>query len=150
MPAPEKYFTSPLYRCLQTANLTYLDLDVPAERPFRPVIKELLREVMGEHTCDMRSSKTIIHDAFPKYEIEDGLTEHDELWLPDHRETFAEHDARTQKVLEDIFEHDQHTFVSFTSHSGAEASLLRVIGHREFRLPTGGMMPIFVKATKLK
>jgi hypothetical protein len=40
--------------------------------------------------------------------------------------------------------------VSLTSHSGAIASLMRVIGHREFRLATGGMVPVLIKATKLQ
>jgi hypothetical protein len=38
--------------------------------------------------------------------------------------------------------------VSLTSHSGAIASKLRVLGHRDFPLPTGGMIPVLVKATK--
>ena len=104
---------------------------------------------MGVHTCDKRSSRSVIANAVPSWGIEEGFTEEDELWQPDHRETHEEHDERTRAVLEDIFAHDRSTFVSLTSHSGAGASLLRVIGHRQFGLPTGGMMPIFVKATKL-
>ena len=148
MPAPERYYTSPLYRCLQTANLTYSGLDVPAGRPFKPTVKELMREVMGEHTCDKRSSRTVIHKAVPEWEIEPGFTEEDQLWQADHRETRAEHDGRTQELLDDVFDHDNHAFISFTSHSGAIASLLRVLGHRQMRLPTGGMMPVLIKATK--
>lgn len=148
MPAPEKYYTSPLYRCLQTANLTWSGLSVPEGRPFRPVVKELMREVMGEHTCDKRSSRSVIAKAVPEWEIEEGFTEEDELWKVDHRETDAEHDARTRRLLDDIFANDRHVFLSFTSHSGAIASLLRVIGHVQLRLPTGGMMPLLVKATK--
>ena len=148
MPASEKYYASPLYRCLQTANLTYSGLDVPSDRPFQPMIKELMREVMGEHTCDSRSTRTVIHNAFPKWDIESGFTEEDELWEADHRETDDEHDARTQKLLDDVFTHDDHTFISFTSHSGAIASLLRVIDHRRLKLPTGGLMPMLIKATK--
>lgn len=148
MPAPQKYYSSPLYRCLQTANLTYLHLDVPVDAPFTPTIKEMMREVMGEHTCDKRSSKAVIHKAVPSWNIETGFTEEDELWRPDHRETFAEHDARTHALLEDIFEHDSHAVLSFTSHSGAIASLLRVMGHREFGLPTGALIPLLVRATR--
>lgn len=147
MPAPEKYYVSPLYRCLQTAELTYSDLDVPSDRPFKPLVKELMREVMGEHTCDKRSSRTVIHDAVPEWEIEAGFTEKDELWQADHRETDAEHDVRTQKLLDDVFAHDGHSFISFTSHSGSIASLLRVVCHRQLRLPTGGLMPMLLKAT---
>ena len=150
MPAPEKYYVSPLFRCLQTANITFTRLNLPDDRPFKPVVKELLREVMGEHTCDRRSSRTVIHDAFPSFEIEPGFAENDELWQAEHRETDAEHDVRTLRFLDDIFEHDTSTYLSFTSHSGAIASLLRVLGHREFRLPTGGLIPVLVKATRLR
>ena len=150
MPAPQSYYTSPLYRCLQTANISYAGLDLPANRPFVPVVKELLRECMGEHTCDRRSSSTVIHEAFPDFQIEPGFSEEDVLWQADHRETHAEHDIRTQELLDDVFEHDEHTFLSFTSHSGAIASLLRVMQHREFRLPTGAMIPVVVKAIELE
>lgn len=149
MPAPEKYYSSPLYRCLQTANITYSGLELPIDRPFHPLIKELMREVMGEHTCDKRSNKTVIRKAVPSWDIESGFTEQDELWQPDHRETPEEHDKRTQELLDDIFTHDSHTFLSFTSHSGAIASLLRVLRHRDFPLPTGALVPLFVKATRL-
>ena len=139
---------SPLYRCLQTANLTFSQLKLPEDRPFKPVMKEMLREVMGEHTCDRRSTRSIIHEAFPDWTIEPGFSEKDELWRADHRETFAEHDKRTVSLLDDIFAHDASTFVSLTSHSGAIASLLRVTKHRGFRLPTGALIPLLVKATR--
>jgi broad specificity phosphatase PhoE len=148
MPPPEKYYTSPLYRCLQTANLTYSSLDVPSDRPFKPLVKEFMREVMGEHTCDKRSTRSVIQKTVPEWDIEPGFTEEDELWQADHRETNDEHDARTQELLDDVFTDDGRTFISFTSHSGAIASLLRVIGHRQLRVPTGGFMPTLVKATK--
>lgn len=148
MPSPERYYVSPLYRCLQTANFTYSGLDAPSDRPFKPLVKELMREVMGEHTCDKRSTQTVIHEAVPSWDIEPGFTEQDELWQADHRETDSEHDARTKTLLDDVFAHDGHTFISFTSHSGSIASLLRVVGHRQLKVPTGGLMPILLMATK--
>ena len=51
-----------------------------------------------------------------------------------------------KKLLDDIFTHDDSTYISFTTHSGSIASLLRVIGHREFRIPTGALMPVLVRA----
>ncbi|KAI4251340.1 MAG: hypothetical protein L6R42_008419, partial [Xanthoria sp. 1 TBL-2021] len=42
-PAPERYYCSPLYRCLETANLTFTGLDLPADRPYKPVVKEVSR-----------------------------------------------------------------------------------------------------------
>ncbi|KAK5114609.1 hypothetical protein LTR85_010186 [Meristemomyces frigidus] len=148
MPAPERYYVSPLYRCLQTANLTFSGLKLPSERPFAPVIKEMMREVMGEHTCDRRSSRTVIHEAFPDWTIEPGFAEEDELWQADHRETHDEHDVRSQALLDEVFTNDESAFVSFTAHSGTIASMLRVSRHREFRLPTGALIPVLVKATK--
>ncbi|KAK4503413.1 hypothetical protein PRZ48_004328 [Zasmidium cellare] len=148
MPAPQSYYVSPMFRCLQTANLTYSGLKLPDESPFDPLIKELLREVLGEHTCDRRSTRSYIHEHFPKWRIEEGLTEQDELWKADHRETHDEHDARTTEFLDNVFSHDEKIYVSLTTHSGAIASHLRVLGHQEFRLVTGGMIPVLVKATK--
>jgi broad specificity phosphatase PhoE len=149
MPAPDAYYVSPLWRCLQTADLSWRGLRLPAEKPYRPRVKELLREVLGEHTCDARSSRTAIHAGFPEYEIEEGFAEEDVLWRAEHRETWAEHDARTRELMDDVFGHEGGTFVSLTSHSGAIASHLRVLGHREFALPTGGMIPVVVRATRI-
>ena len=152
MPAPQRYFVSPMYRCLQTAELTYGGLEIPeGGAVFRPMVKELLRETMGEHTCDRRSTRSFIHGKFPAWPIEEGFTEEDDLWEKEHRETCKEHDARTTELMEELFEmmSEREVFVSLTSHSGAIASHLRVLGHREFRLPTGGMIPVLVKATRV-
>ena len=54
--------------------------------------------------------------------------------------------TRMKKLLDDIFAHDDSTYISFTTHSGSIASLLRVVGHREFRLPTGAVIPVLIKA----
>lgn len=51
-----------------------------------------------------------------------------------------------KKLLDDIFARDDSTYVSFTTHSGSIASLLQVVGHREFRLPTGAVVPVLVRA----
>ena len=64
IPTPESYYTSPLLRCLATASITFSGLDLPKEHPFIPTIKENLREVIGAHTCDRRSSKTVIHSHY--------------------------------------------------------------------------------------
>lgn len=142
MPAPQNYYVSPLYRCLQTANLTWSDLKLPSDaQPFDPLIKELMREVLGEHTCDKRSSKSVIARAFVGWRFEKGFSEEDKLWEAEHRETHEEHDVRTTEMLRELFERDAGTYLSLTSHSGAIASLLRVVGHQEFRLGTGESLP---------
>ena len=59
-----------------------------------------LHEDSGEHTCDLRSSRTTLHQEFPWIHFENGFTEEDPLWTADHRETDAEHDIRTRRALD--------------------------------------------------
>ncbi|KAK3174602.1 hypothetical protein OEA41_001848 [Lepraria neglecta] len=146
IPVPQKYYTSPLHRCLATANITFSELELPDTQPFIPEVKEFLREVNGVHTCDRRSNKTYLHSEFPPYVFEPGFAENDELWSPDVRESDPDLDARLKKLLDDVFTHDSSTYISFTAHSGAISALLRDLWHRPFRLQTGGVIPVLVKA----
>ncbi len=146
IPAPQSYYVSPLDRCLSTANETFSTLPLPNDRPFKPTVKELLREGIGIHTCDRRSSKSYISDTYPTYTIEPGLVADDPLWVADLRESASAHTVRLKKLLDDIFIHDSNTFISMTSHGGSIAAILRVIGHRDFPLRTGAALPVFVKA----
>ncbi|KAF2651523.1 phosphoglycerate mutase-like protein [Lophiostoma macrostomum CBS 122681] len=147
---PESYYTSPLYRCLSTANLTFSGLDLPRKHPFVPTIKELFREGISAHTCDRRSNKTYIHASFPTYRFEKAFPEYDPYWTPLHAETSTDQDIRSKKVLDDVFSNDDSTYISVTSHSGEIASLLRVLGHRVFALGTGAALPVLVKATTVQ
>lgn len=125
LPAPESYYTSPLSRCMQTAALTFDGLELPSDRPFDPVIKERLREVLGVHTCDRRSSRSHIHEMYPAWAFEKGFTEEDTLWDPEVRESPEAQDVRTLALLDDVFGSDEKTYISFSSHSGEIGSLLR-------------------------
>ncbi|KAH9836875.1 PMU1-high copy suppressor of ts tps2 mutant phenotype [Teratosphaeria destructans] len=150
MPRPGRFYVSPLFRCLQTARLTWAGLG----EGFEPVVKEGLREVMGVHTCDRRSRRSFLAREFAGWRFEEGFTEVDELWVADRRETGEEIDGRTRRALDEIFggeeeEEEGVVVVSTTTHSGQIASLLRVVGHRVFGLPTGGMMPVLVKGTRV-
>lgn len=151
MPVPGAWVVSPLMRCLHTCDLTWSDAQRGNEG-FRPVVREMAREVMGVHTCDRRSSLSTIRKRYPAWPVEAGFAEEDVLWRADHRETFDEHDVRTRKLLDEIFwgagEEGKAEVVSVTIHSGAIRSWLRVLGHREFGVPTGGLIPVLVKGTK--
>ena len=125
IPTPQSYYTSPLTRCLQTANLTFSGLPLPRDHPFIPEVKEFFREGISGHTCDRRQSKTYIRNTFPSYRIEPGFTETDQLWEALHAETSTDQDIRSRKVLDDVFSSDDSTYISITSHSGEIASLLR-------------------------
>ncbi|KAH7411418.1 histidine phosphatase superfamily [Cadophora sp. MPI-SDFR-AT-0126] len=145
-PLPESYYSSPLTRCLQTANITFSTLTLPSSKPFIPTVKEFFREGISGHTCDRRGTKSYIESAFPGYVIEQGFTETDELWRPLLTEVAADQDVRSKRVLDDVFGSDDATYVSVTSHSGEIASLLRVLKHRVFSLSTGQVIPVLVKA----
>ena len=146
MPFFESYYSSPLARCTITANLTFGDIELPEERPFVPTVKELFREGMTVHTCNWRSNKTYIADMFPWYKFEEGFTEYDELWRPDLSETGEAEDVRAHTVLDDVFRTDDNTWLSVTAHSGIISRLLKALSHREFRLSTGQIIPVLVKA----
>lgn len=146
MPYFESYYSSPLTRCIQTANITFGDINFPATHPFKPVIKENFRESISIHTCDHRSTKSEIQQLAPNFSFEDGFTEKDELWRRVEGETSEGQFARNQVVLQDVFTEDESTWISITAHSGEIASLLSVLNHRKFSLSTGQIIPVLVKA----
>ncbi|KAM3460660.1 hypothetical protein NHJ6243_005716 [Beauveria neobassiana] len=148
MPFFESYYSSPLTRCVQTAQGTFAGLALPAARPFAPIIKELFRESISIHTCDHRSNKTYIRSIAPQFTFEAGFTEEDELWRgkQGQGETSDGQKARNKVVLDDVFTNDANTWISITSHSGEIASLLSVLNHRKFGLQTGQIIPVLVKA----
>ncbi|KAI1856839.1 hypothetical protein JX265_011480 [Neoarthrinium moseri] len=149
MPLPGSLYTSPLVRCLETTKLVYTPVFNSHGRKVRPIVKELLRELLTDHTCDRRSTRSRIADSFPESIIEPGFTEEDELWNKDSTESPEEHDARKQRLLEDIFSNDSSPFVSLTTHSYALSAILRVIGAPKFRIAEATMVPLFIKAERI-
>ncbi|KAL8909408.1 MAG: hypothetical protein Q9207_000243 [Kuettlingeria erythrocarpa] len=125
IPTPQSYYTSPLTRCLETANLTFGGLKLPSRHPFVATVKEFFREGISGHTCDRRGTRSYIQSAFPSYKIEPGFSETDQLWQAYHAETQLDQDIRSKMALDDVFTGDRETYLSITSHSGEIASLLR-------------------------
>ncbi|KFA67986.1 hypothetical protein S40285_03526 [Stachybotrys chlorohalonatus IBT 40285] len=146
LPFFESYYTSPLTRCTVTANITFADIDLPAELPFAPIVKEGFREGMTVHTCNHRSNRTYMEEMLPVLQFEEGFTEFDELWHADENETQDHMNWRARDVLEDVFTNDDNTWISVTAHSGTVTNLLRTLNHRAFRLATGQIIPVLVKA----
>lgn len=143
IPLPEKLYCSPMTRAIHTHDITFEGLTLPENR--KTVILENCREEYGEHTCDKRRSRTFIHSAFPQFEIEDGFTEEDELWTP--KRELKEHIAiRARAILDRVFDADVEQFVSITAHGGIINAILRVVGRQTYFLPTGGVLPIVIKA----
>ncbi|CAK7243281.1 MAG: putative phosphoglycerate mutase pmu1 [Sporothrix thermara] len=152
-PAPQRYYVSPLTRCLQTASITFGGLALHGS-PFVPVVKELLREDISTHTCDRRASRLALHAAFPAAVFEEGFAENDPLWTGTTDETRAAHDVRSRALLDDVFSSSSSssdaTWISFSSHSGTITSLLRVLGHRPFPLSTGQIIPVLVRVEEMR
>ncbi|GLA67206.1 putative phosphoglycerate mutase pmu1 [Aspergillus tubingensis] len=142
---PDTYFVSPLLRALHTANITFSNL--PLQSPFIPTIKEFFRESVTLHTCDHRHNATYIHSLFPEWTFEKGFSEEDGMWDGVRAESNGAQDVRSKIALDEVFAGDDGVgmFVSVTSHSGEIASLLRVMGHREFGLRTGSVLPVLVR-----
>ncbi|KIM58756.1 hypothetical protein SCLCIDRAFT_16671 [Scleroderma citrinum Foug A] len=144
LPLPDKLYCSPLTRAIRTNQRTFSGL-LPAGR--KTVIVENVREEFGVHTCDQRRTRSYIQQTSPEYIIEDGFTEEDKLWKPDIRETWADVDVRAKAVLDMVFENDKEHFISITAHSGFINAFLRVTDHHPWALPTGGVIPVVIKAS---
>ena len=148
-PTPQTFYSSPLDRAIHTAQITFGGLDLPEDRRFTPIIKEMLREGIGIHTCDRRSSLSDLKSKYPSFDIEASFAEDDPLWLPNLREPGSAQTLRLRGLLDDIFAHDSSTWISMTSHGGTIQSILRAVGHREFAVQTGGVIPLLVKVERV-
>ncbi|KAI0712526.1 phosphoglycerate mutase-like protein [Earliella scabrosa] len=150
VPLPQKHYGSPLSRALHTFDETFVKADFIDGSLLRTTILENLREENGEHTCDKRSTKSVIAGKFPPpvYAFEDGFTEEDELWKPDERETKAHVAQRAASVFDRIFLQDSETYLCLTAHSGIINGFLASMGRSQYPLPTGGILPLVVKAVE--
>lgn len=110
---------------------------------------QLSRETTGLHTCDKRSNRSAIEKEYPEYRIEEGFAEEDPLYDSKTRESNSGRSARLREFLFDVFENDENTFISFTGHSGCITSILEVVGHREFPLATGAVIPVVVRGERV-
>ncbi len=149
MPLPETIYTSPLARCLETTRLVFADVVSEQGGEFHPVVKELLRERLTDHTCDRRSKLAWIKENYPDYVIESGFSEEDKLWDSSKSETVEEHVARKQKLLDDIFATDDSQVIALTTHSYAMSAILRALGTKEFRVREASSVALLVKAEKV-
>ncbi|KJA15649.1 hypothetical protein HYPSUDRAFT_48179 [Hypholoma sublateritium FD-334 SS-4] len=144
---PHRRYCSPLTRALDTCDGM---LDGVFEAHRKPVlILELCREENGVHTCDKRKSRSYIAAHKPHFDIEEGLSEEDELWHATIRETKPEVAQRARIVLDTIFESsNDDIFVSITAHGGWINGFLTAIGRGIYPLKTGGVLPVIVKAQR--
>ena len=109
-------------------------------------VLQYLREMIGIHTCDRRSTAAQIREGFPNVTLEPGFKEEDPLWVPDRREPDQMVRRRVERLLDDLFTHDGGLFLSLTSHSGAIRNLLAAVGHPPVTVATGEVVAVMVRA----
>lgn len=153
MPIPHRIFVSPFTRSCETLKNTMRGVCMqPDGTGMHPFIVENLRETIGMHLCDKRSSKTVICERQEGwgFEFEEGFAEEDELYKPDWRESVPELAVRANKFLQWLFgdEHNREEIVWNCTHSGQIRAMIIATGHRAWTMPTAGMIPIVVKAEK--
>ncbi|CEL55770.1 putative phosphomutase PMU1 OS=Saccharomyces cerevisiae (strain ATCC 204508 / S288c) GN=PMU1 PE=1 SV=1 [Rhizoctonia solani AG-1 IB] len=154
IPVPSKLFSSPLARALATLDLTFKDVlpkdENTDEAVRKPLVMENLREALAPYTSDHRSTKNDIQKTYPGVIFEKSFTEEDQLWSKSVSESNKHFMSRMKATLDHIFEdllEDTDTFISITTHSGVAAMILQLIGHRDYPLPAGGVVPVVIKAT---
>lgn len=148
---PSKWYSSPFRRSIDTLIGSWeglVDFD-----KVKPLIKEDFRETLGVHLCDKRSPRSVIEEKYSSFGfvIEDGFEEKDIYFKDDYREKVWEQALRQNKGFQYIFNNSDRLddqLISITSHSGSIRTQLMVLNHRPFAIGTGGMIPVFVKATK--
>lgn len=147
MNLPQSYYVSPLDRALETAEITFDGLVAS----FNPVVMERLREGTGLHTCDRRSPVSYIRQRYPKYIVtrDPFLTETDQFWDAELREPDEALALRLGRLMDQIMADEDSERISFTSHSGAIGAVLYVLGHRQFSLATGAVIPVLVQVDKI-
>lgn len=153
MPVPSSWFVSPMERACRTAQITFESLarEGKLDKEWKPIVKELLRETNGVHTCDRRSRRSVIAERYPRYQIEEGFSEEDELWDPVFRETEEAHTYRAALLLDDVLgqarsKGGKGSYVSLTAHGGMINAILRAVGHRQFQVKVGSVIAVLVKA----
>eukprot|EP00521_Asterionellopsis_glacialis_P001391 CAMPEP_0195257728 /NCGR_PEP_ID=MMETSP0706-20130129/6981_1 /TAXON_ID=33640 /ORGANISM="Asterionellopsis glacialis, Strain CCMP134" /LENGTH=191 /DNA_ID=CAMNT_0040310971 /DNA_START=137 /DNA_END=709 /DNA_ORIENTATION=- len=109
----ELVITSPLTRCLQTTSLAFLPGEEYCFDRKEPkiLVMDQLREVYGMHYPDKRRNKSLLKSQWPKLEWDPEMTENDEDWKMNERETLNDITKRTAQVLEWIASRNENQIV---------------------------------------
>ncbi len=154
MSLPEVCLVSPLDRTLETAQISFEGLGQNGGE-LQAIVMEKVREGTGIHTCDRRSSVSHIRGDYPSYnfDLDPKLTEEDQYWDAARREPDSVLDQRLRRFFDDLMRNtalsEGKERISITSHSGAIGAMLRVLGHRQFSLGTGAVIPVFVEVQRI-
>lgn len=160
-PIPTRLYSSPFTRSAQTLTITmdgvclHKDEDpkeLLADERLRPLIVENLRETIGEHLCDKRSTATEFSKRLAGwgFDFEEGFSHEDIYYRDDWREPVNEQAIRANLFLQKVFGDcdNDDSVVYCASHSGEIKSLIVATGHRQYTVPTAGMIPMLIKAVR--
>lgn len=107
----ELVIVSPLKRALQTATEIFKGLSVPI------ISFEMTREYpIGGHTCNKRSQKEYLMDAFPTINFDDIKGGEDQLWDPEKEESIHELDLRIN-IFKKFIENRPEKNIALVSHA---------------------------------
>eukprot|EP00533_Pseudo-nitzschia_delicatissima_P012069 CAMPEP_0197273638 /NCGR_PEP_ID=MMETSP1432-20130617/11546_1 /TAXON_ID=44447 /ORGANISM="Pseudo-nitzschia delicatissima, Strain UNC1205" /LENGTH=233 /DNA_ID=CAMNT_0042739325 /DNA_START=90 /DNA_END=791 /DNA_ORIENTATION=+ len=98
----ELVVTSPLTRCIQTSTLLFFPGDrYTSSGSTEPTFfcTELCREATGMHYSDKRSQRSLIMKHWPTLIMDERMSEIDEAWREDTRETLSELRLRISQFL---------------------------------------------------
>ncbi|KAF3161275.1 hypothetical protein TWF225_009513 [Orbilia oligospora] len=143
---PELFLSSPLSRAADTLihsfNLTFRN-----PRPPSPVFVEFLRESFGVDTHNSRRSYTTLKKKYPLFEFEEEFSEFDPLWTSYRDETDSSVLHRAKIFLENLFLRRSEMFIAVATHESVIKAILEAIGHRQFSIPVGHMIPVVIKGS---
>ena len=106
---------------------------------------QLLRERNGEHTCDelRPHQQSYLRARFDGWNVDDiPNDDEDKSWNPHVRETFAEQQVRSAKMLQKIAEMPEK-IIYIASHSGTIATMLAALAYGPCELGPGGTIFVY-------
>ncbi|KAK6461301.1 histidine phosphatase superfamily [Scheffersomyces coipomensis] len=142
LPFPNQFYVSPLRRTVKTWELMWKD-----KTDQKAIVKEFARESYGIGTESKRHDRKYLEDNFDFLTFENGFNDEDVLWTDKVHESKQHRNWRAQTLLIDIFQQlkqEEVDVISIVSHSGLISSILKVIGHKKWKLPTGSMIPVVI------
>ncbi|KAF5327717.1 hypothetical protein D9619_004678 [Psilocybe cf. subviscida] len=158
LPVPHRHYCSPLRRAIHTCEIMFEG--VVYNKLSHPVfIMENCRDQHGVYTSSKRrSGEMIARSLKPHFVVEDKLSGDDVLWHPTIRETEPEVAERALKLLDIVFQRhepshmtssqiDDNICISITTHAALINGFLAILDKAPIMLPTGGIIPLLVKAT---
>lgn len=141
LPLPGEYYVSPLRRTLQTWQVLFLNVTDKSA-----VVTEMIREKYGISTESRRHNREYIAHNFHKITFEHGFAQFDPWWKSNRHEPGAHCRYRAKKFLDRVFASDE-TILYVVTHSGFIKSVLRIVGHRNFEIMPGQVIPVVIEQT---